>query len=216
MTDSKFPLLVGLTGSIGMGKTETAKMFTRLGIPVYDADAAVHQLYEPGGAAVAEIAKEFPDSIIDGRVDRGVLTEYIAEDKSVLKRIEQIVHPLVGREQRNFLEKASANGAKIVVLDIPLLFEGGGHERVDAIVVVSAPTHIQRERVLARPGMTEDKLDHILSRQTPDSEKRAKAHFVVETDKGLEHAFEQVKSIVAELEKRAREKHGLKEKHGHS
>jgi len=122
----------------------------------------------------------------------------------VLRKIEQIVHPLVGREQRAFLEDASAKGAKMVVLDIPLLFEGGGHERVDAIVVVSAPPHIQRERVLARPGMTEDKLDHILSRQMPDDEKRAKAHFVVETDKGLEHAFEQVKAIVAELEKRGR------------
>src|SRR5277367_2141519 len=216
MTNGKLPLLVGLTGSIGMGKTETAKMFARLGIPVYDADAAVHRLYEPGGAAVPQIAKEFPDSIKDGRVDRAVLTRHIVADRDVLKRIEQIVHPLVGREQRNFLEDASAKGAKIVVLDIPLLFEGGGHERVDAIVVVSAPPHIQRERVLARPDMTEDKLDHILSRQTPDAEKRAKAHFVVETDKGLEHAFEQVKSIVTELEKRAREKHGLKEKNGHS
>jgi dephospho-CoA kinase len=211
MTEGKLPLLVGLTGSIGMGKTETAKMFARLGIPVYDADAAVHRLYEPGGAAVAEIAKEFPESIKDGRVDRAELTLRIAADKSALKRIEQIVHPLVGREQRAFLEDARAKGAKIVVLDIPLLFEGGGHERVDAIVVVSAPSHVQRERVLARPGMTEDKLDHILSRQTPDAEKRAKAHFVVETDKGLEHAFEQVKFIVAELEKRDR-----KEKHGNA
>jgi dephospho-CoA kinase len=205
MADSKMPMLVGLTGSIGMGKSETAKMFARLGIPVYDADAAVHRLYEKGGAAVPEIAKLFPDSIKDGRVDRAVLTRHVTADKDAFKKLEQLVHPLVGQEQRAFLEEARAKGAEMVVLDIPLLFEGGGHARVDAIVVVSAPAHIQRARVLARPGMTEDKLDHILSRQTPDAEKRAKAHFVVETDKGLDHAFEQVKSIVAALEKRRKE-----------
>lgn len=204
MPENKMPLLVGLTGSIGMGKTETAKMFARLGIPVYDADAAVHRLYERGGAAVPQIAREFPDSIENGRVDRAILTKHITADKSALKRIEQIVHPLVAREQRAFLEEARAKGAEIVVLDIPLLFEGGGNARVDAIVVVSAPAHIQRERVLARPGMTKDKLDHILARQMPDAEKRAKAHFVVETDQGLEHAFEQVKAIVADLEQRRR------------
>jgi dephospho-CoA kinase len=205
MADSKRPMMVGLTGSIGMGKTETAKMFARLGIPVYDADAAVHRLYEKGGAAVPEIAKVFPDSVKDGRVDRAELTKLVTADKDAFKKLEQLVHPLVGQEQRAFLDEARAKGAEIVVLDIPLLFEAGGHARVDAIVVVSAPAHIQRARVLARPGMTEDKLDHILSRQMSDEEKRAKAHFVVETDKGLNHAFEQVKSIVAALEKQRKE-----------
>jgi dephospho-CoA kinase len=205
MADSKRPMLVGLTGSIGMGKSETAKMFAQLGIPVYDADAAVHRLYEKGGAAVPEIAKVFPDSIKDGRVDRAVLTKHVTANKDAFKTLEQLVHPLVAQQQRAFLDEASAKGAEIVVLDIPLLFEAGGHARVDAIVVVTAPAHIQRARVLARPGMTEDKLDHILSRQTSDAEKRAKAHFVVETDKGLDHAFEQVKSVVAALEKRRKE-----------
>jgi dephospho-CoA kinase len=188
-----------------MGKSETAKMFAQLGIPVYDADAAVHRLYEKGGAAVPEIAKVFPDSIKDGRVDRAVLTKHVTANKDAFKTLEQLVHPLVAQQQRAFLDEASAKGAEIVVLDIPLLFEAGGHARVDAIVVVTAPAHIQRARVLARPGMTEDKLDHILSRQTSDAEKRAKAHFVVETDKGLDHAFEQVKSVVAALEKRRKE-----------
>ncbi|HUO92015.1 MAG TPA: dephospho-CoA kinase [Rhizomicrobium sp.] len=204
MAGDNTPLLVGLTGSIGMGKSETAKMFARLGIPVYDADAAVHRLYEPGGAAVPEIAKLFPDSVTNGRVDRAVVSKHVTADKEAFRKLEQLVHPLVAREQRAFIEEARAKGADIVVLDIPLLFEGGGHARVDAVVVVSAPAHIQRARVLARPGMTEDKLDHILARQMPDAEKRAKAHFVVETDKGLEHAFEQVKSIVAQLRRRTK------------
>jgi len=196
------PLLIGLTGSIGMGKTETAKMFARLDIPVYDADAAVHRLYEKGGAAVPEIAKIYPESIKDGRVDRDRLAKRVTGDKEALRTLEAIVHPLVAREQQAFLTRAQDAGAEMVVLDIPLLFEAGGHARVDAIVVVSAPEHIQRERVLARPGMTVEKLDHILDRQMSDEEKRAKAHFIVETDRGLDHAFEQVKAIVAELHER--------------
>jgi dephospho-CoA kinase len=196
------PYLVGLTGSIGMGKTETAKMFARLGIPVYDADAAVHRLYEPGGAAVASIAEAFPDTVVDGRVDRAELTRRLTEDKDAFKKLEAIVHPLVGLQQRAFLEQAAENGAELVVLDIPLLFETGGHARVDAVVVVSAPHEVQRARVLQRPGMTPDKLDHILSRQVPDAEKRAQAHFVVETEHGLDHAFEQVKKVVAALHQR--------------
>lgn len=202
MATSRRPMLIGLTGSIGMGKSETAKMFARLGVPIYDADAAVHRLYEVGGAAVPEIAKVFPASVDDGRVDRSVLAGLLAGDESAFKTLEKIVHPLVAREQQAFLDKAQKDGAEMVVLDIPLLFEAGGHARVDAIVVVSAPEHIQRERVLARPGMTEDKLDNILARQMTDAEKRAKAHFVIETDKGLEHAFEQVKTVVAELHNR--------------
>jgi len=198
------PYLVGLTGSIGMGKSETAKLFARLAIPIYDSDAAVHALYEPGGAAVAAIAKAFPGTVKDGRVDRAELSKHLAADKTAFKKLETIVHPLVARDQASFLERAA--GAEMVVLDIPLLFETGGHGRMDAVVVVSAPQEVQRERVLARPGMTPDKLDQILSRQMPDAEKRAKAHFVVETDKGIAHAFEQVKAVVAALHQRRREK----------
>ena len=196
------PYLVGLTGSIGMGKTETARMFARLGIPVYDADAAVHALYERSGGAVAAIAAEFPGTVRDGKVDRAALSRAVTADKRALSRLESIVHPLVAKEQQVFLEKAGADGAEMVVLDIPLLFESGGHARMDAVVVVSAPHHVQRARVLAREDMSEDKLDHILARQMPDAEKRAKAHFVIETDKGLDDAFEQVKKVVAALHKR--------------
>jgi dephospho-CoA kinase len=206
---SSRPYLVGLTGSIGMGKTETAKMFARLGVPVYDADAAVHRLYEPGGAAVPEISKAFPDCVVDGRVDRAALAVRVRAEKDGLQRLERIVHPLVAAEQRRFLEAAEATGAEMVLLDIPLLFETDGHARMDAVVVASAPTALQRERVLSRPGMSEDKLDHILARQMPDAEKRAKAHFVVETDRGFDHAFEQVEQIVAALhERRLKERHG--------
>jgi dephospho-CoA kinase len=194
------PLLIGLTGSIGMGKTETAKMFARLGIPVYDSDAAVHRLYEPGGAAVAPIAEAFPGTVKDGRVDRTALSKAVGGNETAFKRLEAIVHPLVAAEQRKFMDQVQ--GAEMVVQDIPLLFETGGHARMGAVVVVSAPADVQRERVLARDGMTAEKLDHILSRQMPDVEKRAKAHFVVETDKGLDHAFEQVKAVVAALKAR--------------
>jgi dephospho-CoA kinase len=196
----KRPYLVGLTGSIGMGKTETAKMFAGLGVPVYDSDAAVHRLYEKGGAAVPEIAKAFPAAIVDGKVDRAKLTAIVTADKAAFKRLEEIVHPLVAREQLQFLD-ANKN-AEMVVLDIPLLFETGGYARMDAVVVVSAPAHVQRARVLERSGMTPDKLDHVLSRQIPDEEKRAKAHFVIVTDQGLDHAFEQVKLVVAALHER--------------
>ncbi|HVU19138.1 MAG TPA: dephospho-CoA kinase [Rhizomicrobium sp.] len=193
------PLLIGLTGSIGMGKSETAKMFAKLGIPVYDSDAAVHRLYKPGGAAVEKIAEAFPATVHDGRVDRAALSRQLAGNEAAFKKLESIVHPLVGEENRKFLARAQAAGAEMVVQDIPLLFETGGHTRMDAVVVVSAPSHIQRQRVLERPGMTPEKLDQILSRQMPDEEKRAKAHFVVETDKGLDHAFAQVKAIVQTL-----------------
>ena len=202
------PYLIGLTGSIGMGKSETLKMFAKLGLPVYDADAAVHALYERGGAAVAKIAEAFPGSVKDGRVDRGELARQVAADASAFARLEAIVHPLAADAQRAFIEEVAAKGAELVVLDIPLLFETGSHARMDAVVVVSAPREVQRARVLSRKGMTKDRLDNILSRQMPDAEKRAKAHFVVETDQGLDHAFEQVKKIVAELTKR-RAKQGV-------
>jgi len=193
------PYLVGLTGSIGMGKTETARLFAELGIPVYDADAAVHRLYEPGGAAVPEIANAFPGCVVDSRVDRAALAKAVAAEPGGLQRLEAIVHPLVAKEQRAFLDKAAGDGAEMAVLDIPLLFETGAHARMDAVVVVTAPAHVQRARVLERPGMTEEKLDHILARQMPDAEKRAQAHFVVETGKGFDHARAQVKDIVAAL-----------------
>jgi dephospho-CoA kinase len=196
------PLMVGLTGSIGMGKSETAKMFARLGVPVYDADAAVARLYDIGGAAVPEIEKAFPGTTRDARVDRAALRQRVVNDPAALKTLDSVVHPLVGAERNGFLETAIAQGADIVVMDVPLLYETGGHARMDAVVVVSAPAHIQRERVLARPGMSPELLDSILARQMPDEEKRAKAHYVVVTDMGLDHAFEQVKMIVAELRAR--------------
>ncbi|MBU6296766.1 MAG: dephospho-CoA kinase [Alphaproteobacteria bacterium] len=199
------PLLVGLTGSIGMGKSETAKMFARLGVPVYDADAAVHALYEPGGGAVGKIAEAFPGSVRDGRVDRAELSRQVGGDAAAFAKLEAIVHPLVAAAQRAFIDRARAGGADLIVLDIPLLFETGGDARMDAVVVVSAPQETQRERVLSRQGMTPDKLDRILARQMPDAEKRAKAHFVVETGEGLDHAFAQVRKIVMELRARRAE-----------
>ncbi|HEY0282895.1 MAG TPA: dephospho-CoA kinase [Rhizomicrobium sp.] len=196
------PFMVGLTGSIGMGKSETAKMFARLGLPVYDADAAVHALYEPGGAAVAEIAQAFPGSVKNGRVDRGELARQLGADRAAFARLEAIVHPLTAAAERAFIERARAEGAQLVVLDIPLLFETGGKARMDAVVVVSASPQVQRARVLAREGMSEERLDGLLARQMPDAEKRAQADFVVETDQGLDHAFSQVKKIVAQLSER--------------
>lgn len=192
-------LLVGLTGSIGMGKSETAKMFSKLGIPVYDADAAVHAIYQKGGAAVEPLRAEFPDAIVDDAVDRARLSGLVLDDKDALKKLEGIVHPLVGATQLQFLKEASDARAPMAVLDIPLLYETGGEARVDAVVVVSAPADIQRARVLERPGMTEEKFEQILAKQVPDAEKRARADFVVETEKGLEHAFEQVRRITEEL-----------------
>jgi len=201
---NKRPIHVGLTGSIGMGKSETAKMFAQLGVPVYDADAAVHRLYQVGGAAVAPIEAAFPGTVKDGAVDRAALSKRVTGDHDATQRLQAIVYPLMADERRKFLEAADRNGADIVVFDIPLLFETRGEGNMDAVVVVSAPSHIQRERVLARPGMTSEKFDYLHSRQMPDEEKRAKAHFVVVTDKGLEHAFAQVKLILATLRDRRR------------
>lgn len=191
-------LLIGLTGSIGMGKTETAKMFTRLGVPVYDADAAVHALYAPGGRAVAPLRTAFPDAVRDGAVDRAVLGALVLGKPEALKKLESIVHPLVREEQQRWLAARAAEGHDRVVLDIPLLLESDA-ARTDVVVVVSAPPHVQRTRVLARPGMTEEKFAAILAKQMPDAEKRARADFVVDTSQSLDHAFEQVKAIVAAL-----------------
>jgi dephospho-CoA kinase len=193
------PLLIGLTGSMGMGKTETAKMFARLGIPVYDADASVHALYGVGGAAVIPIAHAFPGAVKDKQVDRAVLAKLVSGDAAAFKRLEAIVHPLVAERQQEFIEEAANKGAELVVLDIPLLFETGGDAKMDAVVVVSAPMDTQRQRILAREGMTEVRMNEILARQTPDAEKRARAHYGVESGHGYDRAFEQVQAIVREL-----------------
>jgi len=190
-------ILLGLTGSIGMGKSTTAAMFREAGVPVYDADAAVADLYVRGGAAVRPVGEAFPGVVKDGAIDREALRQRVLGDPEALKRLNAIVHPLVGRDRGKFFESAQAMGADMVVLDIPLLFETGGHANVDAVVVASAPPEMQRERVLARPGMTPERLDAILAQQTPDPEKRARAHFIVDTGRGLEHARLQVGEIIA-------------------
>jgi dephospho-CoA kinase len=194
-------IVVGLTGSVGMGKTTTARMFADEGVPVFDADAAVHALYEREAAPAIERA--FPGTTVDGRVDREKLAARIVGDKQALARLEAIVHPLVRKAEEAFLAQADARGAAVAVLDVPLLLEGGGHHRVDAVVVVSAPEDTQRRRVLERPGMTEEKLDHLLARQMSDSHKRAHADFVVDTGKGVDAARKQVRNILQELSKRS-------------
>ncbi len=192
-------LIIGLTGSIGMGKSETAAMFRRLGVPVFDADAVVHELYDTGGAAVAPVAAQFPDAVRDDRIDRQKLATLVLNDTEAIAVLEDIVHPLVRRREIRFLENARTAGKDIVVLDIPLLFESGGEGRVDKIVVVSAPQPVQRARVLARPGMTEAKYDAIVGKQMPDREKRERADYVVDTSVSLDDAFAQVSRIVAQL-----------------
>ncbi len=192
-------IVVGLTGSIGMGKSTTAAMFAAEDVPVYDADAEVHALYAPGGAAVAPIEAAFPGVVRDGAVDRSLLGQRVLGDEPAMKRLEAIVHPLVGATRAGFFKAAKAKGADIVVLDIPLLFETGGEKNVDAVVVVSAPAEVQRQRVLARPGMAPDKLEAILARQKPDAEKRARADFVIDTGEGLESAQAQVRQVLARL-----------------
>jgi dephospho-CoA kinase len=194
--------VIGLTGSIGMGKSTTAAMFREAGVPVYDADAAVHDLYDDGGAAVGPVGEAFPGVVKDGRVDREALRQAVLGRPDDLKRLNAIVHPLVGRDRIGFFEAAEAAGADMVVLDIPLLFETGGHANVDAVVVVSAPPEMQRERVLARPGMTPERLDAILAQQMADAEKRARAHYIVDTGRGLEAAREQVAAILEDLRRK--------------
>jgi dephospho-CoA kinase len=185
-----------------MGKSETAKMFEQLGMPVYDADKAVREIYGPGGAAVGAIGMAFPGAVKNGTVDRNVLSDIVTGDRSAFQRLEEIVHPLVRNIRSDFLEKAAADGAEIAVLDIPLLFETGSEKEFDAIIVVSAPEEEQRARVMARPGMTEEKFAAILARQVPDAEKRAKADFVIDTGKGLDHAAAQVQAIVSAIKQR--------------
>ncbi len=195
-------LLVGLTGSIGMGKSETAKMFARHGVPVCDSDATVHALYDKGGAAVEPVGAMFPEVVVDGRIDRERLSRHVVGKPEAMRKLELVVHPLVALAQRAFLERAAASGATMVVLDIPLLFETGGKARVDAIVVVSAPEDVQRRRVLGRSGMTAEKLEAILKKQMPDAEKRALADFIVDTGQDLAHAEAQVVAIIEALKSR--------------
>lgn len=191
-------LVIGLTGSIGMGKTTTAQLFAEAGVPVYDADAAVHQLYENEAGPAIEAA--FPGTTRGGKVDRPALGRRVTGDPGALKFLESIVHPLVGKARDRFLQDAERFGAKVVVLDVPLLFETGGETRVDAVVVVSAPAKVQRERVLAR-GLSEAQFEALLLRQMPDAEKRRRADFVVDTSKGIEPARHQVLSILAAVAK---------------
>jgi dephospho-CoA kinase len=192
-------IVVGLTGSIGMGKSTTAQMFIDEGVPVYDSDAAVHALYASGGAAVAPVEAAFPGVVVDGAIDRARLSAAVMGDSEALAVLESIVHPLVGAHRIGFFEDAQAQGADIVVLDIPLLYETGGEKKVDEVVVVSAPADVQRRRVLARPGMDKAKFEAILARQTPDAEKRARADFVIDTGQGLDVARDQVRDILTRL-----------------
>jgi dephospho-CoA kinase len=194
-------IIVGLTGSIGMGKSTTAALFADEGVPVNDADRVVHELYRL--EAVAPIARLFPDAIVNGIVDRARLSENLAKNPAKFKELEAIVHPLVRDKERAFLDQQSALGHALVLLDIPLLFETGGEKRVDRIVVVSCEPELQRERVLARPRMTEEKFQLILSRQVPDAQKRARADYIIDTGHGIDSARAQVKTIVTELREQA-------------
>lgn len=191
--------ILGLTGSIGMGKSTTAKLFAEAGVPVYDADAAVHQLYE--GEAAPAIEAAFPGTTANGKVDRKKLSARVVHDSAAIKQLEQIVHPMLGASRQKFFADAEAAKAPVVVLDIPLLFETGGEKRVDAVVVVSTSPELQRERVLARGTMDEAKLEAIIAKQTPDAEKRKRADFVVDTSHGLEPVRAQIRDILAEVVK---------------
>lgn len=189
-------IVLGLTGSIGMGKSTTAQMFADEGALVWNADAAVHDLYALGGEAVGPVGEAFPGVVVDGAVDRTRLADALGRDEDAFRRLEGIVHPLVVRGRADDLAAAEANGIKLAVLDIPLLFETGGDAAVDAVVVVTADSEVQAARVLARPGMTRERFDAILARQTPDAEKRRRADFLVDTGRGLDAARVQVREIV--------------------
>ena len=191
--------ILGLTGSLGMGKSTTAKFFAEEGVPVHDADAVVHRLYE--GEAVAAIEAAFPGSTRGGKVDRAKLGERVLGDPAALKRLEAIVHPLVAAARERFLAEAARSGAEVAVLDIPLLYETGGEARCDAVVVVTAPAEMQRARVFERPGMSEEKLAALTAQQLPDAEKRARADFIVDSGHGFEAARQQVREILAQVAK---------------
>lgn len=192
-------IVVGLTGGVGMGKSTAAAMLRMLRVPVHDADAAVHRLTAKGGAAVAAVAKAFPDSLRDGAIDRKALGRRVFGDPPALRRLEKILHPLVRREQTAFLRRERTKGSPLAVLDIPLLFETGGARRVDRVITISAPAFMQRRRVLRRPGMTEDLLAAILARQVPDSLRRRDADYVVPSGLGRAETFRRLKRIVEDL-----------------
>lgn len=193
------PIIIGLTGSIGMGKSTTAQMFADLGCPVFDADAAVHELYNVGGRAVPLIRAVFPDAVIDGQVDRKRLGDHMRADPLNLQVLESFIHPWVGEMRAAFVAKARAEKAKAVIFDIPLLFETGGDAHVDATVVVTASPETQAARVMARPNMTEDLFALILSKQMPDAEKRRRADFIISTDDGMDAARTQVAEVLAQI-----------------
>jgi dephospho-CoA kinase len=190
-------IVVGLTGSIGMGKSTTAKLFAEAGVPVHDSDEAVHRLYSGAAAPLVEAA--FSGTVTQGVVDRAELAKRVVGDPQAIARLEKLVHPLVRADADAFLARHRAAGAPLAVLDIPLLFETGGTDRVDRIVVVTAPAEIQRERVLSRPGMTSEKFEAILARQMPDAEKRKRADFVIDTGAGLAAARDAVQAVIREL-----------------
>ena len=196
------PFVLCLTGSLGMGKSRTAQFFAEAGVPVHDSDAVVHALYE--GEAVRAIEREFPDTTAGGKVDRGKLAAMVVGDAAALSRLEAIVHPLVGAARDRFLADAQTRGAPVVVLDVPLLFETGGERGCDAVVVVSAPPEVQRQRAFERPGMTEEKFAALDAKQTPDAEKRRRADFVLDSSQGFDHARAQVRDILQAVAKMAR------------
>jgi dephospho-CoA kinase len=195
-------LILGLTGSIGMGKSTTAKLFAEAGVPVYDADAAVHKIYE--GEAAPAIEAAFPGTTAGGKVDRVKLSAQVLHNPAAIKQLEQIVHPMLGASRQKFLDDAERSGAPVAVVDVPLLFETGGEKRVDAVVVVTTSPEAQRERILARDNMTGEKLDAILARQLPDAEKRKRADFVVDTSHGLDPVRARIRDILAEVVKMPR------------
>jgi dephospho-CoA kinase len=195
-------LILGLTGSIGMGKSTTAKLFAEAGVPVYDADATVHMLYE--GEAVPAIEAAFPGTTVDGKVDRNKLSARVVHDPVAIKQLEQIVHPMLGASRQKFMADAERSGAPVAVVDVPLLFETGGEKRVDAVVVVTTTPELQRQRILARDNMTSEKLDAILARQLPDAEKRRRADFVVDTSDGLDPVRLRIRDILNEAVKMPR------------
>ena len=195
-------ILLGLTGSIGMGKSTTAKLFAEAGVPVYDADATVHSLYE--GEAVAAIEAAFPGTTVNGKVDRIRLSARVVHDAAAMRELEQIVHPMLGASRQKFLREAEQSGAPVAVVDVPLLFETGGENRVDAVVVVTTSRENQRQRILTRDNMTGEKLDAILARQLPDAEKRKRADFVVDTSDGLDPVRARIKDILEQAAKMPR------------
>jgi dephospho-CoA kinase len=195
-------IILGLTGSIGMGKSTTAKLFAEAGVPVYDADAAVHMIYEGEAAPAVEAA--FPGATVNGKVDRNKLSARVVHDPAAMKQLEQIVHPMLGASRQKFLSDAEQAGAPVAVVDVPLLFETGGERRVDAVVVVTTTPEIQRQRILARDNMTPEKFDAILARQLPDAEKRRRAHFVVDTSHGLDPVRARIRDILDEAGKMPR------------